>query len=148
MANMTRDAWRRRRDLDLRSKIRRYGFTTVHVGGECGVPGCDCAEEPVMQQFGYTIGLTERGHPELLVSGVTSETSHPILNHLAHNIVDHGERLCAGERIDLATFGVASVFRVVDSALQLVVANEFYRAPYGPPVPALGLLIAGDDRYN
>lgn len=145
---MSRQSWRRQRDSDLRAKIRRYGYTVVHVGGGCEDPECTEPHSPLSEQFGYTIGLTEHGHPELLVPGLVALDSFRLLNNLGHNIVDHGDRLTPGELIDFGGFGIGAVVEIEDSSQQLIVANEFYRVPYQRPIAALQLVVAGSDRFN
>ncbi|MFC6713213.1 DUF4262 domain-containing protein [Branchiibius cervicis] len=148
MARMTRESWRRRRDSDLRAKIRTFGFHGAAYRWGCDDPTCTEPHSPVPEQFAYTIGLTERGHPELLVVGLVCGDSVAVLNHLGHGVAAHGDRLAAGEFIDLGAFGTGALIDVVDSSQQLRVANEFYRLPYLPPVRALQLVVAGSDRFN
>ncbi len=52
-----------------RERIDRYGYTAIVVGtGECSVPDCRC--EPESYPYAYSIGLCERGHPEVVVFGL------------------------------------------------------------------------------
>src|SRR5690606_35727593 len=65
------------------SRIETRGWTLLPVG-----------EEP--PTWVYTIGLTDRGHPELVMTDTKIETAVDVLDHLAR-------RVCAGERFDTAT---------------------------------------------
>lgn len=81
--------------------IALHGLHLVHVG-----EGCDCADctepaAPPEERFGYTIGLTARGHPELLVRGLGAQETAELLNRwgrtvLAGDVFEEGDLLCEG----------------------------------------------------
>ncbi len=48
--------------------------------------------------WAYTIGLTEVGHPELVLYGADEESTARFLNWIGHRIVHHGERLPVGRQ--------------------------------------------------
>ena len=81
--------------------ISRYGIHIVHVGESCGCGGCTEAPLPPDQRFGYTIGLTSLGHPELLVRGLGARETAGVLNRwggtvLDGEVLDAGHLLCEG----------------------------------------------------
>lgn len=89
--------------LKIAATIDRYGINIVHVGGGCDCADCRPAPMPVDQQFGYTIGLTDRGHPELLLRGLGSRATAATLNRwgavvLDGETFDAGHLLCEGPR--------------------------------------------------
>lgn len=51
--------------------------------------------------FGYTIGLTEEHHPELLLTGRTMAETHAMLSLLVHRILHHRHTLVPGMEIPL-----------------------------------------------
>lgn len=81
--------------LKIAAVIDRYGMNIIHVGDGCDCP--DCHEAPVApsMRFGYTIGLTELGHPELLVRGLDARESAALLDRWGALVLD-GETLDAG----------------------------------------------------
>src|SRR5699024_9166994 len=67
--------------------IALHGLHLVHVG-----EGCDCADctepaAPPEERFGYTIGLTARGHPELLVRGLGAQETAELLNRWGRTVL-------------------------------------------------------------
>jgi hypothetical protein len=65
--------------------------------------------------FAYTIGLTERGSPELVISGLDTGTMHALLNDLAGRVFDRAERFSDGQRISDLLNGYDAA--VIDGAL-------------------------------
>lgn len=65
--------------------IAEHGWMIQGVGAE--VP------------FAYTVGLTEYGHPELLMRGLPFKTMQGLLNDLAQPVKEHGRRYQPGERV-------------------------------------------------
>ncbi|MBB2945504.1 hypothetical protein FB565_005237 [Actinoplanes lutulentus] len=72
--------------------IDKYGWTVVHV---------EPTEEdpPETVPFGYTVGLTELGHPEIAIAGVTLDVTGSLLNEVAWQIRHEGLRLGHGRRL-------------------------------------------------
>lgn len=109
---MASQATRRRILNDVRRRIEEFGWAVQTVGACCSVPGCKGGDagEP---EFGYTVGLTRYdGHPELIITGLAQmETGHPL------NLL-------------VAVDPRASIE-------YLRHANELYRCPGRPPLPAL-----------
>jgi hypothetical protein len=50
----------------------------------------------VSEAFGYTVGLTEKKHPELLISGLWSDFTADFLNIFAHGVAAHGQIIKPG----------------------------------------------------
>lgn len=72
--------------------------------------------------FAYTVGLTAAGLPELVISGLSAETSCALLNNAARRSL--GEEFKPGQVLD----GIASVpFRVVDApSAEVNMAHHLY----------------------
>ena len=71
----------------LRDTIADHGWVVQFVEDE-------------RRPFAYTIGLHERGLPELLITGMQAQTSARLLNSIAHMIVDDGTTLQPAVHID------------------------------------------------
>ena len=57
------------RMIDIAANIHRSGFMLIMVGsGKCSVPGRAC--EPSDECWSYSIGMVERGMPEVVVTGL------------------------------------------------------------------------------
>jgi hypothetical protein len=119
------DAWQR-------ETIRRYGWALQAVLGD--------EEEP---PFVYTVGLTGFGHPELILFATSQATAATVLNDLGE-LVRAGHGLAAGEFIRLRS-GDVHLLAFPESAAWLLAANDLYRTPDGPPVPAL-LVVPADEQ--
>jgi hypothetical protein len=118
------DAWQR-------ETIRRHGWALQAVlGDEDGPP------------FVYTVGLTGFDHPELILFATTQATAATVLNDLGE-LVRAGRRLRPGEQIRLRSGGV-HLLTFPESAEWLFAANDLYRLPGEPAVPAL-LVVPADE---
>ncbi|WP_291082833.1 DUF4262 domain-containing protein [Dietzia sp. UBA5065] len=87
--------------VQVAATIDRYGLHLVHVGEGCDCGGCTEAPLPPDQCFGYTVGLTDHGHPELLVRGLGALETAGLLNRwggvvLSGELLDAGHLLCEG----------------------------------------------------
>ncbi|MGI9004114.1 MAG: DUF4262 domain-containing protein [Pseudonocardia sp.] len=111
------DAWQR-------ETIRRYGWALQAVLGD--------EESP---PFAYTVGLSGFDHPELILFAAAQATAATVLNDLGE-LVRAGHALTAGETVALRS-GTVHLLEFPESAAWLLAANDLYRAPGGPPVPAL-----------
>jgi hypothetical protein len=49
--------------------------------------------------FAYTVGLTARGFPELVIAGLPPDIAHALLNDLASRVYDWAARFSHGQRI-------------------------------------------------
>lgn len=82
-------------DDQIGAMIRDVGWAVMGIG-----PG------PTTPPFAYTAGLTERGFPELFISGLPIEVMHTFLNQLGRRIVDRGAGFHHGQRLtDIAQDG-------------------------------------------
>jgi hypothetical protein len=68
--------------------VEKYGWAIEAVGGD-----------RVRPPWAYTVGLTLRGLPELVITGVRAPEAGDALNEWADEVVHHGERLSAGQRL-------------------------------------------------
>lgn len=113
---------------ETRALIDRYGWSVVGVFPTSAGDGAP---------FAYTVGLTGKQLPELVIYGLGGRVAQEILNAVARRMVDAGRPLARGERIagvlaggvdlvavemtsrihDLAMVG--RVFGSVDTAVQL-----------------------------
>jgi hypothetical protein len=118
-------------DTWLRETIRRCGWALQAVLG-------DDEEGP---PFAYTVGLSGFDHPELVLFATSQATAAAVLNDLGE-LVRGGRRLAAGETIALRN-GRIHLLSFPASADWLLAADQLYRRPGGPPVPAL--LVLPDD---
>jgi hypothetical protein len=113
------DAWQR-------ETIRRYGWALQAVLGdeEAGPP------------FVYTVGLSGFEHPELILFATSQATAATVLNDLGE-LIRAGHTLAAGELVVPLCSGDVRLLAFPESELWLFAANDLYRVPGGPPVPAL-----------
>lgn len=98
--------------------------------------GDDGLAEP---SFAYTVGLTGRGHPELLIAGLDPPTSARVLNTVARSAGD--VPLNPGLRLDNPPGCPLEVVRVDAPGEILLAAAQLY----GPGVEALQLVYPDDD---
>jgi hypothetical protein len=73
--------------------------------------------------FAYTVGLTQRGLPELAIAGLPPELCMQLLNRLATRMVDEGLELQDGAKVDKIAQGFAVTVHEVDAD----VAQEVFR---------------------
>jgi hypothetical protein len=64
----------------MQDEIMGHGVVVEHV-------------EHVERPLAYTIGLSDHGAPELMMTGLDGEISHRVLHSVAHQIIDDGARL-------------------------------------------------------
>ncbi|WP_128422808.1 DUF4262 domain-containing protein [Frankia sp. EI5c] len=109
---------------------------TIHTHGWAVQAVLD--DGPGDPPYAYTIGLHSfDAHPELLVSGLPPEPSAEILNLIGERVRDR-QRLHEGQRLTLApslTVQLRAITPLASDQL-LLGANELYRDPDGPAVPA------------
>jgi hypothetical protein len=110
---------------ELRHTIRGHGWAVQHV-------------EDNKRPYAYTIGLHERGLPELLMTGSTPTVAHSVLNSIAHMVVDDGTKLAPAMHIDFEDRFLMEVVEVEHPDVHLKFAVNFY----GPEIRALQLVWA------
>jgi hypothetical protein len=115
----------------LLDNIRTYGWTLQYVEG-------DGERNPA---FGYTLGLSLRGHPEFIVFDPDPAWAYLGVKPLAWAVMagavfDEGDDLTAffppPERAELLRFP--------DTSVLLYTANSMFRRPGDGPIPALQLV--------
>ena len=89
--------------------------------------------------WAYTVGLTRRGKPELVVTGLPLGRATQLLNGVASHVM-HAAAPWPGEQIPLNDGPLIEIVEVTEPAVHLGVATEFY----GPGIRALQLVHADD----
>ena len=124
---MTDEQYSRR----IEQNIQTYGWTMQYVDG-------DGVRNPA---FGYTLGLSLYGHPEIIVFDGDPRWVYQGLKPLAWAVMD-GSAFDEGD--DLSAYFPpperAELLRFPDSATHLFTANSMFRQPGAGPIPALQLL--------
>lgn len=116
------------------------GVRVVHVGEHCECDGCDAPSLPVAERFGYTVGLTGLGEPELLLRGQDALTTARVLGHWAEAVTE-GDRLAAGHLLCEGPDGRRWELREVPRAADtLLWTAHYYRRPSAAPIRALELV--------
>jgi hypothetical protein len=122
---MTDDEYARR----IEQNIGTHGWTVQHVEA-------DGDRNP---SFAYTLGLSLRLHPEFIIFGCRPYPSYRALEPLAAAVLA-GLRFDEGNDLSDLYAGRPELLRLPDSTTHLFMANELFRQPGQPPVPALQLL--------
>jgi hypothetical protein len=112
---------------ELRETIRGHGWAVQFV-------------ESDRRPFAYTIGLHDRGLPELLICGLPPDIATRVLNSIAHMIVDDGTVLAPAMHIDYQDRFLIEVVEVQHPDVHLKFAVRLC----GPRVRALQLVWADD----
>ncbi|MBU9763038.1 DUF4262 domain-containing protein [Mycobacterium sp. TNTM28] len=112
---------------ELRGMIEDHGWAVQFVESE-------------NRPFAYTVGLHDRGLPELLITGLPPDVSTRVLNSLAHMIVDDGIVLGPAMHIDYQDRFLIEVVEVENPDVHL----KFAIGLFGPQVRALQLVWADD----
>lgn len=124
--------------VQVAQNIARQGVHLVHVGESCSCPGCTADPEPVSARFGYTVGLTEVGHPELLVRGLDARETAEVLSGWSRAVRD-GTQLAVGHLLCEGPGGHR--WEVLPAnGRELIWACEYYGRPAHDPGPALELV--------
>ncbi|MEV5962394.1 DUF4262 domain-containing protein [Kribbella sp. NPDC051952] len=117
----------------IEQNIQTYGWAMQYIEG-------DGVRNPA---FGYSLGLSLYGHPELIVFDPDPCWAYRGLKPLAWAVMD-GAVFDEGD--DLSEFfpppEPAELLRFPDSATHLYTANQMFRRPGWPPIPALQLIWA------
>jgi Domain of unknown function (DUF4262) len=70
---MTFDTFTDSLHLDIATRILRYGYTNMSIGGgQCSATGCTGFHRDD-QPWSYTIGMVDNGLPELVTTGLSNE---------------------------------------------------------------------------
>ena len=78
--------------LRVAANVERSGMHVVHVGEGCDCGDCAATPLPPDDRFGYTIGLTDLGHPELLVRGLSARETADLLGRWGETVLAPGLR--------------------------------------------------------
>ena len=113
----------------LRDIVRDHGWAVQFVESE-------------QRPFAYTIGLHDKGLPELLITGLPPKNSARLLNSIAHQIVDDGVALRPAMHIDDQNEFLLEVVEVDHPDVHL----KFAAALCGPQIRAVQLVWTDDRR--
>jgi hypothetical protein len=112
----------------LRDKITRFGWAVQGV-----------ERDRIHPPWGYTVGLTPRGHPELVVTGLPVVRAARLLNDVAGHVM-HAAAPAPGEQIALRGGPLIEIVQVEEPTAHLVMAVELY----GSRLRALQVVHADD----
>jgi Domain of unknown function (DUF4262) len=98
----------------IRETVEKHGWAVQFV-------------ESDRRPYAYTVGLHERGLPELLVTGLSPQPATRVLNSVAEYVVDGG-RPVPGERILIGGELLLEVVQVQHPDAHMNVAVAFYGA--------------------
>ena len=112
----------------LRAKLDEQCWVVIYVQRDKYRPSC-----------AYTVGLTDHGKPEIVVTGLPQERATDLLNGVAAHLV-HADPPPAGERVPLTNGPLIEIVTVAEPSAHLNVAVELF----GPQLTALQLVYADD----
>lgn len=107
-------------------KISKFGYTMVAT-----------LEEPFGNWLLYTIGLFEKGRPEIVMRGLAPEVAQPILAELA-KLAMSGDELAPGVRADLTADRVLHLVPSTTEGLNVI------RSLYGGGAPVMQVVWPDD----
>jgi hypothetical protein len=114
----------------IREMVAKHGWAVQFVESE-------------RAPYAYTVGLHERGLPELLVTGLPPQSAARLLNSVAAYLVDGG-RPVPGELISIAGGSALEVVQVQHPYAHMNVGVAFY----GTELRALQLVWADDQGHR
>jgi hypothetical protein len=115
----------------LRDLISWHGWTVQGV-----------ERDRLRPPWAYTIGLTEHGLPELVVTGIPLVPAAELLDDVAAHCL-HAKPPEPGERVELVDGPVIEIVEVAEPTIHLVNAVEIY----GPRITALQIVHADDRKH-
>jgi hypothetical protein len=120
-----------RRDyLDhIRDLARQFGWAVQAI-----------SRDGLHPPWAYTVGLTDFGRPELVVTGMSPRRARELLNDVASYVVHADAALQPGEQIPLIGGPAIEVVELTETTARLVTAIDIY----GPGIRALQLVYADD----
>jgi hypothetical protein len=98
----------------MRQLITRYGWAVQYVEADRARPG-----------WAYTVGLTPRGVPELLITGKPPDESCAVLNRVAEHVL-HAEPPDPGDQVPLVGGPLVEFVRVQRPDVHLLTSVTFY----------------------
>jgi hypothetical protein len=111
-----------------RSLIARYGWTVQGV-----------ERDRIHPPWAYTVGLTQYGQPELVVTGMPLGRAGELLHAVADHVL-HASAPTPGEQVALIDGPLIEIVEVAEPTAHLNTAIELY----GPSVRALQVVHADD----
>lgn len=117
---------------EIRSDIQTHGWTVQYVVGE----------NDRNPSYAYTAGLSLYEHPEIIYYNWHVECSIHALGPLAQAVASGSRRFAEGDDLDgLFPYPEkAQLLHFPHSITHLIIANDLFRRPGQPPVPALQLV--------
>jgi hypothetical protein len=112
----------------MRNLIDNFGWAVQQV-----------ESDEIHPPWAYTVGLTEFGQPELVITGIAVDRACRVLNGAAAHLT-HGEPPAPGTQMVLIGGPLVEVVRVAQPWAHLYVAVDFY----GESIRALQLVHADD----
>ena len=112
----------------MQGLIDRFGWAVVGV-----------EDDGIHPPVAYTLGLTRRGRPELVVTGLPPGRATWLLNAVASYVLDTAVPR-PGESVQVEGGPLMEVVRVAEPSAHLFTAVEFY----GPGIRALQLVYVDD----
>ena len=112
----------------LRGQLEQHCWVVVGVQRERHRP-----------PYSYTVGLTNHGNPELVVTGLPRQRAADLLNDVAAHLV-HADAPSAGERVPLTVGPLIEIVPVAEPSAHLDIAAELC----GPGLRAIQLVYADD----
>jgi hypothetical protein len=108
---------------DVDRIVTDHGHMVLHVMADY---------DQMRPPFTYTIGLSKTyGHPEIIVFGLSRETSHTLLNQIATRIRIEGFRVEEKKRYtDMTKDALPMMFRTVTDREYSVQASEYYHGDH------------------
>ncbi|QWF77211.1 DUF4262 domain-containing protein [Amycolatopsis sp. CA-230715] len=106
---------------------------------ECGWAVQSIERDRLHPPRAYTVGLTPRGRPELVVTGLPPGKAGALLNSVAAHVL-HADAPTAGEQIPLRGGPLIEIVEVTEPSAHLFTAIELY----GGGVRAVQLVYADD----
>jgi hypothetical protein len=120
----------RREYLDhMRDLIAAYGWAVQGV-----------SRDRLHPPWAYTVGLTELGRSELVVTGISIARATELLNDVASHVLHSGTALIPGEQIPLIGGPLIEIVELSEATGRLATAVEIY----GSGIRALQLVHADD----
>ena len=102
---------------DTRRLIDTHGWAVIGVFPTCAEDG---------PPFSYTVGLTDRGLPELAIYGLPPQTAGGVLNVAARHAVDNGELPCGQPITGLLAGGLPVVAVAIEDTYDLTTVRGLY----------------------
>lgn len=102
---------------DTRRLIDTHGWAVIGVFPTCAEDG---------PPFSYTVGLTDRGLPELAIYGLPPQTAGGVLNVAARHAVDNGELPCGQPITGLLAGGLPVVAVAMEDTDDLTTVRGLY----------------------